>query len=55
MPARELVVVAALVTLIAAGGKSSLLPAVGSLVAGWEPRRDQKCVGGQRDPETLVW
>lgn len=58
MLARELVVVVtavALVTFVTAGGKSALLPAGGSSVVGWEPRRDQKWVGGQKDPEILVW
>lgn len=48
-------VVVALVTLVTAVGKPALLPAASSLVVGWEPWRDQKWVGGQKDPETPVW
>lgn len=56
MAARELLVVAvAVVTLVTTSGKSTLLPAAGFSMVGWEPWRDQKWVGGQKDPETLVW
>lgn len=47
--------VAALVTLIASGGKPTLRPAAGSWVLGWEPRQDEKWVEGQKDPDTVVW